>query len=60
MMKKKIGAERIGLLPNYIVKNKIKFVLQYSFCIAEEEAWRAEIVLQDRDLYCNIVALGGL
>ena len=28
-----------GLLPNYIVRKK-KFILQYSFCIAENEACR--------------------
>ena len=30
-----------------------KFVLQYHFCIAEKEAWRAEIVLQEGQVYCN-------
>ena len=60
-MKKKIfGVERIGLLPNYIVRKKNNiFVLQYSFCIAEKEDWRAKIVLQDGcsglKLYCNTV-----
>ena len=46
-----------GLLPNYIVKKK-KFVLQYSFCITEKKAWRAEIVLQEGQVYCNRGSLG--
>ena len=52
MGKKKIGAERIGLLPNHIVKIFF-FILQYSFCIAEKKAWRVEIVLQEGQVYCN-------
>ena len=35
--------------------------MQYSFCIAEKEAWRAKIVLQEGQLYCNrgSLAAGG-
>ena len=32
---------------------KKKFVLQYNFYIAEKEAWRAKIVLQEGQVYCN-------
>ena len=35
--------------------------MQHSFCIAEKEAWRAKIVLQEGQLYCNrgSLATGG-
>ena len=35
--------------------------MQYSICIAEKEAWRAKIVLQEGQLYCNrgSLAAGG-
>ena len=43
--KKKIGAEQIGLLPNYIAKRKI--VLQCRNCIARNRGESCGIVLQD-------------
>ena len=30
--KKKFGAERIGLLPNYIVKKKFCIAIQFLYC----------------------------
>ena len=52
MKKKYFGAERIGLLPNYIVKIFFFFLLQYSFCIAEKEAWGRNCIAR-QSLYCN-------
>ena len=51
--KKKFGQNRFWATAQLYCEEKKNFVLQYSFCIAEKKACRAEIVLQEGQVYCN-------
>ena len=49
-----LGIIVFGLLPNYIVKKKKKkYVLQYSFCIAERK--RIEGYLYCNTIFCIVI-----